>query len=129
MFVADLHNDVLQRAITGEDISKMTTDGHSDLVRLHDSCIDLEVFIIWIAGNSKQVGAFNKANLLIDKLELLEKNNPSIKIVKNISEIQIAKKNNILATPFSLEGGDALEENIDNLYHFIERGLLYFGFT
>jgi len=129
MFVADLHNDVLQRAIIGEDISKLTTNGHSDLIRLNDSCIDLEVFIIWISNNYIKEEAFNRSNQLIHKLEELEKNNPSIKIVKNIDEILSAKKNNILATPFALEGGEALEENINNLYHFIERGLLYFGFT
>ena len=129
MFVADLHNDVLQRSIIGEDISKLTTNGHSDLIRLIDSCIDLEVFIIWITNNNLNGDAFNRANQLIDKLEQLEKNNPSIKIVKNINEILSAKKNNILSTPFALEGGEAIKEDINNLYHFIERGLLYFGFT
>ena len=44
MFVADLHNDVLQRAMIGEDISIKTNQGHSDLVRLRDSCINIEVF-------------------------------------------------------------------------------------
>ena len=28
-----------------------------------------------------------------------------------------------------MEGGEALENNIENLHHFIERGLLYFGPT
>ena len=28
-----------------------------------------------------------------------------------------------------MEGGEAIENNIDNLYHFIDRGLLYFGPT
>ena len=49
MFVADLHNDVLQRAIIGEDISIRTNNGHSDLIRLQESCIDLEVFVVWVA--------------------------------------------------------------------------------
>ena len=55
MFVADLHNDVLQRAIIGEDISIKTENGHSDLIRLRESCINLEVFVVWIADkNSKE---------------------------------------------------------------------------
>ena len=28
-----------------------------------------------------------------------------------------------------MEGGEAIENNLNNLYHFIERGLLYFGPT
>ena len=50
MFVADLHNDVLQRAIIGEDISIRTENCHSDLIHLHESCIDLEVFVVWNAS-------------------------------------------------------------------------------
>ena len=75
MFVADLHNDVLQRAMIGEDISKQTDKGHSDLVRLSDSCIDLEVFVVWINGKDFIEGSFKRANKLYDKLEALEREN------------------------------------------------------
>jgi len=47
MFVADLHNDVVQRAMIGEDIAQRTDVGHSDLVRLRESCIDLEILVVW----------------------------------------------------------------------------------
>ena len=73
MFVADLHNDVLQRAIIGEDISIRTNNGHSDLIRLQESCIDLEVFVVWIANKNSKDKAYLKANELYDKLEDLEK--------------------------------------------------------
>ena len=127
MFVADLHNDVLQRAMIGEDISIKTFDGHSDLERLQESCIDLEVFVIWIPGN-KFEGAFFKANKYYEILLNLEKEN-NIKITKNLDDINNAKKNNYLSTPFALEGGEAIENNIENLYHFINKGLFYFGPT
>ena len=129
MFVADLHNDVLQRAMIGENIAIKTKQGHSDLIRLKESCIDLEVFIIWITGNNFKNKAFSRANEFYDKLENLEKENDYFKITKNLHDIINAKKNNILATPISIEGGEALEETIENLYHFIERGLFYFGPT
>ena len=129
MFVADLHNDVLQRAMIGENIAIKTKQGHSDLIRLKESCIDLEVFIVWIAGNYFKNKAFRRANEFYDKLEKLEKENNYFKITKNLDDIINAKKNNILATPISLEGGEALEETVENLYHFIERGLFYFGPT
>ena len=129
MFVADLHNDILQRVMVGEDISKLTSNGHSDIIRLKESCIDLEVIIVWITGKYLKKGGFARANEFIDKLEKIEKENSSIKIVKNVDQILEAKKNNILATPFSLEGGEPIEDDIEKLYHFIERGMLYFGFT
>ena len=129
MFVADLHNDVLQRAMIGEDISKKTDKGHSDLVRLNESCIDLEVFVVWINDKNLQEGAFKKANKLYDKLEVLEKENNFIKITKSARDIYRAKNNNILSTPISIEGGEPIEDKIENLYHFINRGLFYFGPT
>ena len=129
MFIADLHNDVLQRAMIGEDISIKTNHGHSDLVRLRDSCIDLEVFVVWINNQYHKEGAFQRANKLYDKLEYLEKENNYIKIANSFSEINYAKNNNILAIPISIEGGESLEDKIENLYHFIERGLFYFGPT
>ena len=39
------------------------------------------------------------------------------------------KKNNILSIPISMEGGEAIENSIEKLHHFIERGILYFGPT
>ena len=46
MFVADLHNDVLQRAIIGEDISIRTNNGHSDLIRLQEWFVENKNFCI-----------------------------------------------------------------------------------
>ena len=128
MFVADLHNDVLQRAIVGEDISLETSEGHSDIERLKKSCIDLEVFVIWIPQNQQNSNSFDQAIKLYDKLLQLEKKN-NIKIVKNLKEIQNCKRNKILSTPFSLEGGDIIENKIENLHYFIDKGLFYFGLT
>ena len=43
MFVADLHNDLVQRVIEGEDVTKFTPHGHTDIPRLLESKIDLEI--------------------------------------------------------------------------------------
>ena len=129
MFVADLHNDILQRAIIGEDVSKLTNKGHSDFIRLIESCIDLEIIVVWITGKYLNSGSFKRANEFIDRLEDIEKLNQKLKIIKNVDDIINSKQKNILSTPFSLEGGEPLEDKIDNLYHFIQRGMLYFGLT
>jgi hypothetical protein len=46
MFVADLHNDLVQRVMIGEDVSKISNHGHTDIPRLIKSCIDFEVLIV-----------------------------------------------------------------------------------
>ena len=48
MYIADLHNDVLQRAMLGENIIERSQNGHSDISRLINAQINLEVFVIWI---------------------------------------------------------------------------------
>ena len=88
MFVADLHNDVLQRAIIGEDITKKSQNGHSDIVRLLESQINLEVFVIWVTKQYLEKDAFNRANELINKLEEIEKTIDSLVIVKSLEELK-----------------------------------------
>ena len=35
MFVADLHNDLVQRVIEGEDVTKLTSHGHTAVSYTH----------------------------------------------------------------------------------------------
>jgi len=129
MFVADLHNDLVQRAMIGEDVSKLTKHGHTDIIRLIKSKIDLEILIVWVSMISKSTSAFAEANLMYDKIKALSKNNPNVSIPTSLSDILENKKNNILSIPISMEGGEAIENSIENLHHFISRGMLYFGPT
>lgn len=129
MFVADLHNDLVQRAMIGEDVSKTTKHGHTDIARLIDSSIDLEILIVWVSMISKDKSPFTEANLMYDKIESLSFQNPAISIPKSLSEIVKNKKNEILSIPISMEGGEAIENSIEKLHHFIQRGMLYFGPT
>ena len=71
MFVADLHNDVLQRAFVGEDITVESNEGHSDLERLKKSCIDLEVFVIWVPQTSKNYSPFDNAIKLYEVAQII----------------------------------------------------------
>ena len=54
MFVADLHNDLVQRIIEGEDVTKETPHGHTDIPRLRESCINLQILIIWVSSKSAE---------------------------------------------------------------------------
>ena len=115
MFVADLHNDVVQRAMIGEDIDKITNDGHTDLPRLINSCIDLEVFVIWVSTIPSDESYFEKANSMYDKIEELIKDHKSINIANNLQSIIDNKKNNNLSISIGLEGGEAIENSLDKL--------------
>ena len=87
MFVADLHNDIVQRAMIGEDVGKLTKQGHTDLSRLIESCIDLEILIIWVSTIEKSQSAFQIANEMYDKLEALSNSNDLVDIPKDLNGI------------------------------------------
>ena len=129
MFVADLHNDLVQRAMIGEDVSEYTNKGHTDIVRLIESCIDFEILIIWVSIIPKAESSFDKANLMYDKIIEFSSNNELVSIPKTLDKILENKKNNILSIPIAMEGGEAIENSIEKLYHFIDRGMIYFGPT
>ena len=129
MFVADLHNDVLQRAINGEDIINKTSNGHSDIERLIEAKINLEVFVIWITKQYLKYSSFNRANELINKLEEIERKSQNLTIVRSYNDIISINKKSHLAAAFGIEGGECLENSLDNLDHFIKKGLLYLGPT
>jgi len=129
MFVADLHNDLVQRAMIGEDVSKLSNQGHTDIPRLIESCIDFEVLIVWASIIPENSSAFATANAMYDAIESLEKNNKLVSIPRSFEEILQNKRNNVLSIPIAMEGGEAIENSIDKLHHFIKRGMFYFGPT
>ena len=128
MFVADLHNDLVQRIMEGEDVTKLTSHGHTDVPRLKESCIDLQILIIWVSSKSPDSNFFDKANRMYDEIEKLSISK-DVLIPKNLIEIKEGIINDKLLLPISMEGGEAIENNLENLYHFINRGLFYLGPT
>ena len=129
MFVADLHNDVVQRAMIGEDINQCTDVGHSDIVRLKESCIDLEILVVWVSKTPSGDSAFLAADAMYDAIEGLAIKNDFLTIPKTLNDIILSKKNNQLSIPIAMEGGEALENSLEKLHHFIERGVFYLGPT
>ncbi len=128
MFVADLHNDLVQRIMVGEDVTKETYNGHTDIERLKKSLINLEVLIIWVSNKSTGFKHFDKADTMYDKIQSLS-SIENVNIPRNISEIINSFEKKRLSLAISMEGGEAIENDIDKLHHFINRGLLYFGPT
>ena len=128
MFVADLHNDLVQRMMIGEDVTKNTSSGHTDIERLKLSSIDLEVMIVWASEKEPNTSYFEFASSMYEKLKALE-NVDGVSVPITLDEVKTAKQNNQLSLPIAMEGGEALENKIENLEYFINKGLFYFGPT
>ena len=128
MFVADLHNDLVQRMMIGEDVTQNTSSGHTDIERLKLSSIDLEVMIVWASEKEDNISYFDFASQMYDKLDALN-NIEGVTVPRTLHEIKLAKEKNELSLPIGMEGGEALENKIENLEYFINKGLFYFGPT
>src|SRR5690606_28649435 len=87
LLVIDGHNDVLIESILpGKDISNRIKSGHTDLPRLKEGGVDVQVFAVWSDDKKYQKNAFKHANDQIEVLEeLFKKNHKNINL-ENISE-------------------------------------------
>jgi len=128
--VVDTHNDLLSTAIEknyliDEDLSGKT---HSDLDRFKKAGVDVQLFSVWCDG--LQVNPYAWANREMDTLDAVAKRNPD-KIVKvgNPTELLQAVKEKKLAAMFGVEGGHMIENNLDNLNNFYNRGVRYMTLT
>jgi membrane dipeptidase len=128
--VVDTHNDLLSTAIAkGYSIDKdLSGKTHSDLDRFKKGGVDVQLFSIWCDGLKENPYAW--ANREMDTLDAVAKRNPD-KIVKvgSPAELLQAVKEKKLAAMFGVEGGHMIENNLDNLNNFYNRGVRYMTLT
>jgi len=130
-YVADTHNDVLGRVLNGDDILIRSDKGHTDLPRLRDGGIDLEVFVIWVNPDKYvPVGSYDQANKMIDALEDICTRAPDkISIPMNYNDLLVNDDQGKISAMIGVEGGHPLENSLDKLQHFYDRGMRYLGIT
>jgi membrane dipeptidase len=128
--VADTHNDVLMRVMTGRDISQRTSEGHSDLVRMKEGGVDVQVFSVWMGPEYGLGKAYKRANQMIDSLESLVQRNPErIAIARTAREATDIVKQNKLAAVIGVEGGHPIEDKLEYLDELYKRGMRYMTLT
>lgn len=130
-FVADMHNDVISRAMLGDDVTVRSEVGHSDIFRLKEGGIDLTAFAVWINPYEYLPnGSFDRANDMIDFLENLEREVPNrLSVIRSYQDIlENARKGKVSAL-IGVEGGHAIENSLVKLEHLYKRGMRYLGIT
>lgn len=130
--VTDSHNDILSTCIEKHYSFDNNLKGktHSDLNRMHEGGIDVQVFSIWCDASYGKGEAFKRAIREIDTLYATAARDPSkMKIVKSYADLQDALKHKQLAAMMGVEGGHMMEENIAYLDSFKNRGVSYMTLT
>jgi len=128
--VVDTHNDLLSKAV--DDNLTIDTDlsgkTHSDIDRFKKGGVDVQLFSVWCDGLKENPYAW--ANREMDTLDAVIKRNPEkISLSGTPSLLKKAVKEKKLAAMFGVEGGHMIENKLDNLNNFYNRGVRYMTLT
>ncbi|WP_313515385.1 dipeptidase [Sphingobacterium sp.] len=131
LIVVDGHNDVIVESILpGKDIGKRIKTGHTDLPRLKEGGVDVQVFAVWSDDKKWKKNAYKHANDQIDALEKLIANNPDkIELAKTSTDIERINKEGKIVALIGIEGGNMIEERLDYLEALYDRGARYLTLT
>ena len=130
--VIDTHNDFLTQALEKNVRFDETLKGrtHSDLKRMGEGGIDIQVFSIWCDGSYGKDKAFARANREIDTLNAYIARHPQeMMLVKTPKELQLAVKQKKLGAMIGVEGGHMIEDDLSYLDRLFARGARYMTLT
>ncbi len=129
-FIADTHNDVLLRSMTGKNILSNVSESHSDFEKFDEGGVDIQVFSIWVSPSEFEGEYFDRANNMITHLEYLCSRVPSKwSIPYNYQDIIFNEQRDILSCMIGVEGGHAIENDLLKLEKLYDRGMRYLGVT
>ena len=129
-FVADTHNDVLLRAMEGQNILEYHPESHSDLEKFKLGGVDLQVFSIWVSPDEKEKKYFENANDMINKLNFIISRVPKDwGLVKSYQDITYNSRKNKMSCVIGVEGGHIIGRDIGKLEALHDRGMRYLGLT
>ena len=129
-FVADTHNDVLLRAMEGQNVLEYHPESHSDLEKFKLGGVDLQVFSIWVSPDEKEKKYFENANDMINKLDFLISRVPKDwGLVKSYQDITYNSRKNKMSCVIGVEGGHIIGRDISKLEALHDRGMRYLGLT
>jgi len=126
----DTHNDVVQRVLAGEDLSKQTAHGHSDIPRFIEGGVDVELFSIWVPPGKQEKGYFEQAVEQMDSIDALAHRNPERMVMGRTSDgIDSLVAAGKFVGLYGLEGGHVIENDLSKLNYFYSRGARYMTLT
>ena len=128
--LVDTHNDFPHTAVEKKLAfdSQLKGQTHSDLGRMLEGGVDVQIFSIFCDGEEPQ--PFNAALRQIDSVyEWTRRNHRKMWIVKSPHELELVVKKNMLAAMMGVEGGHMIENDLRKLDSFYNLGVRYMTIT
>jgi len=122
--VFDAHADSIGRALDlGEDLGARGA-AHLDLVKGAAGGLGAWVVVAWVDPSLYLERAFDRAAAMFAAAHALARRHPGrFRLVGNGAELDAARAAGCIAGIHGIEGGHAIEESLDKLRWFFERGL------
>ncbi len=132
LLIVDTHVDIPARLIRRmEDISIRTQGGDFDYPRAREGGLDAAFMSIFVpAGYQESGGAREYADRLIDMVTGFEKEWPDkFRVVRSVAELLAVFGSGRVALPMGMENGAPIEDRLQNLKYFYDRGVRYITLT
>lgn len=128
--VADLHSDTALRMMRGFDFSKRDSVGHMDIPRLEEGGVDLQVFACFLDTETPAAECRPLVDRILDSLTAqIDRNPDKIRICRTAGEAEQIIASGKIAAFLGIENGVAINDSLENLQHYYDRGVRYMTLT
>jgi membrane dipeptidase len=129
--VIDTHADTPQRFFFDQfDMGHRDADGCVDIPRLRAGGVSASVFALWVPVEIAGPAATRRALDLLDSVERQVRRHPNdLILAASEKEIRAAREQNKIAILLGIEGGHAINNDLQVLRQFAERGVRYMTLT
>jgi membrane dipeptidase len=130
----DLHADTTQRLVDERvDLTQRLPDGHLDAVRMKEGGLDAQFFSIWVEPELFGGGGPRAIKRADDQIEavraLAEKHPETWELAMSVADIRRIAAAGKLGALMGLEGGYAIDEQIENVERYYRVGVRYMSPT
>jgi membrane dipeptidase len=132
--VCDLHADTLQRIVLGESLAGH--GGHLDLPRMREGGLDLQFFSVWVdlpylpQSDGTADRCFARACEMLDAFDReMRTHAERIAPVRSAAEARDVLDSGRIAAALGVEGGHAIENDLEKLEALHGRGVRYLTLT
>ncbi len=128
--LVDTHNDFVWKVFDkGAEFGTNNSFTQSDLPRLKSGGVDVQVFAVWIPMKSVS-RSYNFVIKQIERLRQIEDSNSlELEFAENYDEIIRVTNGKKICGLIGVEGGTAIENNLDNINSMFDLGVRYIGLT
>jgi len=128
--VFDAHIDTVLEIIKGRDILHASGEGQVDLARLQQGGVDVQVFALFIEPEYKPERALSQSLRLLDALRrTVAASQGALALVRTEHDLDCALAAGVIAVIVSIEGGEAIGQDLAHLRILAGLGVRAMGLT